>query len=181
MTADSPPLERIYDLGDLSQAGAHVVVAVEGEDLVLLAHWIGVDAVEGFRADIELRRLSSSRFSLQADLAADVVQACVVTLDPVQSHIARNFVRELILSPSAYRRSNKEEAWPVAPVEDDSPEEIASLHYDLLAPLLEELVLAIDPYPRASGVAFEPPASADAASERPESPFAVLKDLKNRP
>jgi hypothetical protein len=37
------------------------------------------------------------------------------------------------------------------------PEEIASLDYDLAAPLLEEFLLAIDPYPRKQGVAFEPP------------------------
>ena len=44
-------------------------------------------------------------------------------------------------------------------------------------PLLEEFVLAIDPYPRAPGVEFAAPVDAE---PRPESPFAVLKALKDR-
>ena len=55
------------------------------------------------------------------------------------------------------------------------PETIVSLDYDLAAPLLEEFALAIDPYPRKAGAAFAVPAEPDDA---PESPFAVLKTLK---
>jgi hypothetical protein len=55
------------------------------------------------------------------------------------------------------------------------PEEIDSLHYDLTAPLIEEFILALDPYPRAPGVEFQAPEGEGA----PESPFAVLKGLKS--
>jgi len=61
-------------------------------------------------------------------------------------------------------------------LEDEGPEEIESLHYDLAGPLLEEFVLALEPYPRRPGVAFEAPGD---GSEPPESPFAVLKGLKS--
>jgi hypothetical protein len=57
---------------------------------------------------------------------------------------------------------------------EDTPDEIESPVYDLGTALREELVLAIDPYPRAPGVAFEAPAD----EIRPESPFAVLEKLK---
>ena len=50
MTGDTPPLERIYDLGDLSQAGAHIVVEAAGDDLIALAQWAGIDGVEGLAA-----------------------------------------------------------------------------------------------------------------------------------
>ncbi len=181
MKGEAPPLERLYDLGDLSQAGAHIAVALAGDELAALARWVGVEALENFKAEIELRKLSPTRYSYEAELTADVVQSCVVTLDPVRSHIERHLSRQLVLSPSAYRRGQKGDDWPIAPAEDDAPEEIASLRYDLAAPLLEELVLAIDPYPRAAGVAFAPPPGADLTSELPESPFAVLKRLKNQP
>ena len=62
------------------------------------------------------------------------------------------------------------------PLEDDIPEEIGSLHYDLAGPLIEEFVLGVDPYPRAPGVEFEVPGD---KTEAPESPFAVLKGLKS--
>jgi hypothetical protein len=59
--------------------------------------------------------------------------------------------------------------------EEEGPDEIESLHIDLAAPVLEEFVLSLDPYPRAPGVEFAPKTP---ASDRPESPFAVLKGLK---
>ena len=62
-------------------------------------------------------------------------------------------------------------------LKDKVPEEIASLHYDVAAPLLEELVLAIDPYPRAPGVEFETPQE---PAETRENPFAALKSLKRQ-
>ena len=61
--------------------------------------------------------------------------------------------------------------------DEDVPEEIESLHYDLAGPLLEEFVLALDPYPRAPGGGISAPPKA--ADDRPESPFAVLKGLKS--
>jgi hypothetical protein len=42
---------------------------------------------------------------------------------------------------------------------------------------MEEFLLALDPYPRRPGVAFDPAAAGDPP---PESPFAVLKSLKSR-
>jgi hypothetical protein len=57
--------------------------------------------------------------------------------------------------------------------DDEAPEEIESTRYDVAGPVLEEFSLAIDPYPRAPGVAYEPP-----PDEKPESPFAVLARLK---
>ncbi len=59
---------------------------------------------------------------------------------------------------------------------EEGPEEIESLHYDLAAPALEDYVLALEPYPRCPGVAFTAP---EGAAGAPESPFAVLKDLKS--
>jgi hypothetical protein len=63
----------------------------------------------------------------------------------------------------------------VLDAEEEGPEEIESLHYDLAAPLLEEFVLSLEPYPRRPGVEFAPQTD---GQERAESPFAVLKGLK---
>ena len=54
---------------------------------------------------------------------------------------------------------------------------LPSPHVDLAAPLLEELTLALDPYPRAPGVAFA--ALKDEAAPT-ANPFAVLAKLKAR-
>jgi len=98
----------------------------------------------------------------------------VVSLADVPSHIDRRFTRDLHFDPALKR--TKEQPEEDLLQEDDKPEEIDSLHYDLAAPLIEEFVLAIDPYPRAPGVAFEAPKE---TLPPPESPFAVLKGLKS--
>lgn len=174
MKTFDPPLQHIFDLGDLSLAGSVVNVEAAGDELARIARWAGVNAVNRFRAVIDLRRLSQNRFHFDAELEAEVVQNCVVTLEPVQSPIARHITRELHL---AHRMPVEEGELTLAAGDDDVPETITSLDYDLAAPLLEELALAIDPYPRKAGAAFAPPAESQAA---PESPFAVLKSLKDR-
>jgi len=171
---EEPPIRHFFDLGDLSQAGSDVGVSVSGDDLVRLARWAGVDAVNAFIAVVELRRLSKTQFAFDAALDADIVQACVVTLEPVITHIARRFSRELHFSPRSRATGG---VLTLAAGDEDVPEEIDNLNYDLAAPLLEEFLLAIDPYPRKEGAAFEPP---PAVAEPPESPFAVLQSIKER-
>ena len=173
MSETGLPISRLYELGRLSQAGDEVVIAPPPDDLSRIAHWAGVDRIDALSAKIDLRKVTPTRFALDVQLEADIVQSCVVTLDPVRSHIARSFTRELFLSPSTQHASK---AVDVAPMDEDGREEIASLRYDLAVPVLEELALAIDPYPRAAGVAFEPPRD---EADSPEHPFAALKGLKS--
>ncbi len=165
------PLRHIFDLGDLSLSGSRVEVSADRDELTRLARWSGVEAVSAFGAQVELRRLAPARFAFDAELEADVVQKCVVTLEPVAAHIAKHVSRELHFSPHPRPQGGE---LTLAAGDQDVPEEIASLDYDLAAPLLEEFVLSIDPYPRKQGATFEPPAREAAL---PESPFAVLKKL----
>ncbi|MBV8976091.1 MAG: hypothetical protein JO261_07075 [Alphaproteobacteria bacterium] len=163
------PLSHPYELGRLGHAGAKVEIAATPEECARIAAWAGVESVELFRAGIALRRLSSTHFVYEAALDCMLVQSCVVTLDPVPSRIERDFKRELVLSEAASHAAEP------AAVDEDGREEIGSLRYDLAVPLLEELALAIDPYPRAPGVEFQPPAD---AADAPAPAFAVLKQLK---
>jgi hypothetical protein len=169
------PISHLYELGRLPQAGDEVVIAPSADDLARIAHWAGVERVGALKAKIGLRKISPTRYAFDAELEADIVQSCVVTLDPIHSHIARAFTRDLFLSPAA-RHMPKEVVVDVAPLDEDGREEIGSLRYDLAVPVLEELALAIDPYPRAPGVAFEPPQD---GADSPEHPFAALKGLKS--
>jgi uncharacterized metal-binding protein YceD (DUF177 family) len=171
----APPIERLYDLATLFEAGDEVQIAASADDLTRLADWAGVDRVERFEGKVSLRKLSPARFAYDAVLSADVVQPCVVTLEPVKSHIARSFARTLHYSPG--RPVRDEGQLTLAAGDDEAPDEIASTRFDLAGPLLEEFSLAIDPYPRVPGVAFEPPKDARSPEE---NPFAVLKRLKEK-
>jgi len=172
--SDRLPLSHLYNLNRLGQAGDEVSFSAADEDRAALARFAGVSRVDLFAAHIVLRKPAANRFQLEFTLEADIVQACVVSLADVPSHIERRFTRALNFDPALKRAKDR----PVEDFlqEDDKPEDIDSLHYDLAAPLIEEFVLAIDPYPRAAGVAFEAPQE---AQDTPESPFAVLKGLKS--
>src|SRR5262249_5812372 len=160
MTSANPPFERPYDLGDLGRAGAEVSISLTENERERLARWASIDAVESFAGEVLLKKYSPTRYGLIAKLDVSIVQSCVVTLQPVRSRIERRVTRELLLASPVKRALPKDASSPTASVDDELTEEIDSLTYDLAAPLLEEFSLAIDPYPRAPGVEFEPPKDA---------------------
>ncbi len=174
--SDTPPISHIYNLGRLGQSGDVISLDAGPEERAALAKFAGLLDVPELRAKITLTKLSPTRFEIAYDVTARIVQACVVTLEPVPAPLHTAFTRELHHSP-VLRRVAKETEVIVAPGEEDEPEEIESLQFDLGAPLVEEFLLALDPYPRAPGVEFTPP---ERPGDAPESPFAVLKDLKSR-
>jgi len=186
MTAmtDPLPLAQVYNLARLGTAGDVVQVIADETQRAAIARWAGVLSLENFSAQVEIRKLAPTRFGFSYALKADVTQACVVTLDPVPAHLEHCFSRELEFTGQTARRKpaqSRSEPESVSEVvldslEDEGPEQIESLHYDLAAALLEEFVLALEPYPRRPGVAFAPPSD---GLEPPESPFAVLKGLKS--
>ena len=168
------PFQLFTNLGRLGQAGDEIDFSASADQRATLARLAGVLEVSKFAAHIVLKKLSPSRFLLEYGLTADLVQACVVSLEPVPAHIEKQFRRELHHTHNL-RRPDEGEVTLTAE-EEEGPEEIGSLHYDLAGPLLEEFLLAIDPYPRAPGVSFTPPEDAE---EKPDCPFAVLKGLKS--
>ncbi len=64
-----------------------MVLAPGETERAQIAEWSDVSAVPSFEAKVTLKRLSPSRFSYAAELKADVVQPCGVTLEPVTQHI----------------------------------------------------------------------------------------------
>jgi len=172
---DLPPIERIVDLGRLSEAGAEIVLTPSVEERALLARWVEVPSIENFTATISLKRKSLGNFHYGAKIEADLTQNCVVTLEPVIAHIDRMFSRELHLASQARHQHGGSEVLAPGAGDDEVPEELDSPRYDVAAAVLEEFSLAIDPYPRAPGAAFESTLEGEGA---PENPFAVLKRLK---
>ncbi|HEY8253754.1 MAG TPA: hypothetical protein VIG39_03880 [Rhizomicrobium sp.] len=168
------PLSHSYNLARLGNAGDQVHFAADADSRAAIARWSGVVSVEKLEARVEIRKISSTRFGLTFHFLADVTQACVVSLEPVASHMERNFERELHFSgPVRHKAPESEVVLDADP--EEGPEEITSLHYDLAVPVLEEYALSLEPYPRRPGVEF---ASKNDPEVPPESPFAVLKGLK---
>ncbi|MEJ1970070.1 MAG: DUF177 domain-containing protein [Rhizomicrobium sp.] len=180
MPTETPPFVHDFNLADLNRGGAELSLAAQGDELAHIARWADVGVVESFVAKVDLRKHSANRFALDAELTAEIVQDCVVTLEPVRSRIERHVHRELHLTQAVRHRPGESIPLGAGAGDDEVPEEIDSLHYDLAAPLLEEFALAIDPYPRAPGVEFAVPEEPGEKEAAPENPFAVLRALKNR-
>ena len=170
------PLSHSYNLARLGNAGDTVHFAADAEQRAAIARWSGVVSVEKLDARVEIRKISSTRFGLIFHLLADVTQSCVVSLEPVASHMERNFERELhFTGPVRHKAPESEPELVLDSDPEEGPEEITSLHYDLAVPVLEEYALSLEPYPRRPGVEFAVKTDPEAP---PESPFAVLKGLK---
>jgi hypothetical protein len=172
------PLAHSYNLARLGHAGDVVTFAADDAERAAIARWAGVLSLERLDIKVQIKKLGPVRFGLEFMLDADVTQACVVTLEPVPAHLGHSFQRELQFSgPIRHKPAEAESVADVVldSLEDEGPEEIFSLHYDLAAPILEELVLSLEPYPRRPGVEFTPQSD---GLEPPPSPFAVLKSLK---
>ena len=173
----SLPLTHGYNLARLGNAGDRVAFAASEAERAAIARWSGVVSLQAFEAKVEIKKLAANRFGLSFLLTADVTQACVVTLEPVKSRMEHSFTRELHFSGPVRHRPAAADSGPelVLDSEEEGPEQIESLHYDLAGPVLEEFVLSLEPYPRSPGVEFSPQSG---TGEQPESPFAVLKTLK---
>lgn len=151
------------------------------EERAALAERFGILAVESLMAEIELRPHRRDGLALTGRLVADVVQACVVSLEPVPEHVESAFER--VYEPGA---EDPEANFSVDDLFDpdavDPPEPLIDGIVDLGELVAEELALALDPYPRAPGAEIpaeyrpdEAEAADDAPAQDTHRPFAVLK------
>jgi uncharacterized metal-binding protein YceD (DUF177 family) len=174
------PFTSPYDLGVVTDNGAELTLAPDAAAMAHIAAWLGIESVENLHATVQLTRSASGRYLYRGHFEADVVQASVVTLEPVPSHVAGDIERDyhLAMPAASSRRAAKKEPPPAVELSsaDETTEFVESPVVDLAAPLLEELSLALDPYPRKGGEAFVLPDEGEHAAE--ENPFAVLKKLK---
>lgn len=127
----------------------------------------------------QIRAQGASDWLLEGRLGATVVQACVVTLEPVTTRIDEDVRRLYLADPSPILPEGEEVEMP----EDDSAEPLGT-SIDPGAVMREALVLALPLWPRAAGVA---PADVTVTepgqtplTEEAMKPFAGLAGLRDR-
>jgi uncharacterized metal-binding protein YceD (DUF177 family) len=108
-------------------------------------------------------------------LIADIVQSCVVTLEPLPSHVEQN-IDVLFVAPELM-----EAVADSAQVDLDTEdtETIIDGMIDLGELVAQHLGIAMDPYPRKPGAAFV--AAEYGVAETPSNPFAQLINLPKKP
>lgn len=141
-----------------------------------LAERFGLVSLDRLEAVLHLTRDRAGLIQLRGRLEADLVQACVVTLEPVPAKLAESF---MVAFGSSKRRSGSDVV--IAIDESDPPEELTEGRIDLGEAVAQQLAVALDPYPRAPGAdeRFEQAERERALRERSGGgPFAVLGHLR---
>ncbi|VDC31565.1 DUF177 domain-containing protein [Pseudogemmobacter humi] len=109
-----------------------------------LARALDLPAIRALSFKGEILPEGRSDFRLSAELVADVVQSCVISLAPVPARIVEQVGRRFL---SEWSEPEGEE---VEMPEDDSMDPLPEV-IDIAAIAAETLALALPPYPRAAG------------------------------
>jgi hypothetical protein len=142
-----------------------------------LAERFGLLALDRLTATVSLRRGSGGVIEVRGRFEAEVVQACVVTLEPVRSRLSEDFAIAFGIGATAGAG-----AVIVGLEGEDPPEELVEGRIDLGEAVAQQLAVALDPYPHAPGAGEKPEAAdqGEAGAEKTASPFAALARLRER-
>ena len=143
-----------------------------------MARDLGILSVDRLEADVQLCILddSGTAAQLSGTISARVVQACGVTLEPVDERIEAVFER-------TFGIESMEEAVEETEISSDSLEPVEPIIdgiIDVGVVLAEQLSLEMNPFPRVEDAEFSG-YSTDSQSETARNPFAGLAALKPRP
>ena len=168
---------RLVTVEDVGERGKIVEIEAGTAERQALARRLALVSLDRLTAKAALERQGEGRATaLRVNFTADVVQSCVVTLDPVPARIEDSF--ELVFVPEDEAPADRVEV-VVTEDEDDPPEPLRQGGIDVGEALAEHLALALDPYPRRPGVSVEEVlAEAGVAGEDAEGPFVALRRLK---
>ncbi|MDO9707724.1 YceD family protein [Paracraurococcus lichenis] len=165
MPADSPEFSRPLALGRVGPEGRTEVLEASEAERAALARRFGILGIEALHATLRLSPEPDGAVRVEGRLEAAVTQECVVTLDPVAQQVAEAFALRLL--PAGREPADGPDDLDEIPTEDDTA--------DLGEVVAEQLALALDPYPRASGAELPPEAQAEAAGA-----FAALAALRRK-
>ena len=181
-----PPVEPVEFSRPLAVdriAGHSSQVEIEANvaERAALAERFDLLSLDRFTARFSVRRLRKDLIRVKGRIAAGLVQACVVSLEPVPGKIDEEFELDFLEGGDGRAGADAGEIDLDAEAAD-GPEPLMRPEIDLGEVAAEQLGLAIDPYPRRAGA--EVPAEW-AAEPDPEpapvekvNPFAALGKLK---
>lgn len=178
--ASRPEFSRPIVAEKLGTAEKRFDITASAEERKALAERFGILEVPALSATVTLKTLAGGKLvRLHGHFEAEVVQACVVTLEPVPAHLAEDFALTYALEPEEEEIAGGELVFD--PDAEDPPEPLLEGVVDIGEAAAEHLALALDPFPRKPGARFEAPAeeSAPEMVEKP-NPFSALAALKKK-
>lgn len=167
----SGPLSRVVRPDDL-HGDRPLRIEATAEERREIADLLGLIDLKALSAEVEVELGKGGMATVSGKVTGEVVQRCVVSLEPVNQKVEEHFSRRYV--PERSKRADGPGIVDVDHEEEDPPEVYSGTGIDVGAAVFEQFVLGVDPYPRAPGVKLEPSAAGEQAGE---SPFSVLKSL----
>jgi len=92
-TTPEPGFNRTIKLLDIGDVERKISIAANDRERAFLAHKYDLVRIDKLSASVLLQRRSNGggKIDVNGKLCADVVQKCVVSLLPVEKHVAENF------------------------------------------------------------------------------------------
>ena len=174
---DDTPLKWDHAVTDIPAHGLSIERKASAGELAELTHALDIVACERLSLSYRIVAIAGGGYRLSGSLNAHVVQACVVTLEPVAEDLDESFAVEY-WPPGAHDNSPSDE------IEALTAAEIELLENGIIDAgriVYEQLAAALNPYPRKPDAEFVPPADAQANDDAKTNPFAVLAKLKPKP
>lgn len=176
----TPEFSRTVSIDELSTGELQRHLSASQQELVALAERFGLAGLTGLEADAHLRAEEQGKIRVKVTFTADVLQSCVVTLEPVSARLNEEF--EVVFAPETGDAGLDRDEIVIDVTETDPPEPLIGDSVDIGELVAQHLALAIDPYPRKAGVDWRPDEATEPADDdgQAESPFAVLAGLKKQ-
>ncbi|MDI7861018.1 DUF177 domain-containing protein [Rhizobiaceae bacterium n13] len=179
-TGGQPPFSYLLKVGHISANPVTVRLEADKREREALARLWGVQSVGDLHAELQVNRWKKDGIRMRGRVKARIVQACVVTLEPVESDIDEEIDQIFVPEGSKLARIMTDESGEMLldPDGPDLPETFTGDTIDAGVAVAEFAAMAIDPYPRKAGAAFADHVEDTGEGDKKPSPFAVLKDWK---
>jgi uncharacterized metal-binding protein YceD (DUF177 family) len=170
MSKQPPVLVDAVRINQIGEKRAFTL-APDADTRRAIARWLKILELPAFEAEVTLVPAREG-WHLSGRLSGQAIQACGLTLEPIEETINDTFGMDFVEAGEA---GDSPEVDVV--LDEDSPDIIVDGRIDVSRHVLEHLSLALDPFPRKPGAVFEAP------EETAEiSPFAILKQhVKPKP
>ena len=177
-TGPRSPVSFAVHVARLPEKGLPVSFAADEESRAALARDHDLEEVRAFSFDLLVTRWKKDGVKVTGKVTADIVQLCVVTLEPLENRVEAKIEALFVPEGSSLARPYDPSGEILVDAEgEDAPEPFSGDSVDVGAVAEEHFELAIDPYPRKPDARL--PRDVEPKPEDNPNPFARLADLKD--
>ena len=182
-TIPNSEFPRSIDVSDLPSHGLDISVQATLAEREALCQRFELEELRALEAHVRVEPArdgdGGASIRVQGELHGEVLQQCVITLEPFPVEVDEKFV--ILFQFSATELGGHDKFEDI--MAEDSLEPLDTPEIDVGELVAQHMALALDPYPRSPGAALESSAAEAQISNlaiQLDNPFAKLGQLKNK-